>query len=184
MEITLRKANAIQLAINEALSNIHVKTVMTMNEYNTPTDVSKESILQMGNLATSITLLDILYDLRNKVAEANLKGVNQTLTEIAKTNKKLELYTQLTMSVPREPTNDLLLSKIEKLKLPKIDRYTAETFVTSIHKEDIFKQAAKDVVELKRKVVKLRDKLLEYNVSTKIEIDEASAEFLQEHGII
>jgi hypothetical protein len=65
MEVTLRKANALQIAINEALKGLEFTEVVILNEFQNAQDEIKNARDKfMANLTRRSKLLSALYEIR------------------------------------------------------------------------------------------------------------------------
>jgi hypothetical protein len=172
MKITLRKANALQQAVTEAMTKLQFGTDISINEFQVPLDVIKDAGKKFAdNLVRRNKLIDALYEIRREVSRANATSdINDTLAILASTEKQISFYTRLSQ---RGVQTDM---EIITGKLRKIKRRTAEhPDVIYSHDEEvktsIFNQAEIDgfcvmVNHLKRTKQEMQDALLEMNVRT------------------
>ncbi len=123
MKITLRKANALQNSINEALRHIDVKTKVSLNEFQDPEAIiSAAAVEAKANLERKVALTEALYDIRAGVGAANaVSGVDFKLTEIAHIEKKIQLYSAFVGVETREAAA-VIAGKLDKLRNDKSDR--------------------------------------------------------------
>lgn len=186
MQISLRKANAIQVAINETLKGLEFKTDISINEFQNPEKELDAASRKFGkNLSRRAALLDSLYEIRESTGVANAEhAVDARLTSLARIEKDLAFYTGLAKTAER---TDL---KVIGGRLDKISNRTDESYYHKAEVETtIFTQAEIDsfrttVAGLKKQKQKLQDELLELNVRTVIELSERTVEVLKSEDII
>ena len=85
MNITLRKASALQNSINDALKQIDAKTEITLTEFHNPEAEIARAVAELKiNVARRNELTCALYVIRDTLATANhTSGVNAKLTQVA-----------------------------------------------------------------------------------------------------
>ena len=187
MKLTLRKANAVQAAINEAIKGLDLGTSVTLNEF--------QEILEQINAvrdrflthnATRLKLVGALYEIRAKVSSANATaGINDRLADVAFLEKQISYYNQL-VSKGAQTALRVLSGQVNKLKEVKEDGYgyTRRDVTTSIFTEDEIESFRRLAADSKRQKQRLQDQLLELNVQTEIELDEETARFLEKADIL
>jgi hypothetical protein len=192
MKITLRKANAVQAAINEAVTSLDLTTDVSVNEFQKPLAVMASARDTFSaNLHTRTNLLNALYGIRRDVARANATaGVNDTLTKVAHLEKEIGHMTRLSKLKPQVEISVIRgkLGKIKARDSSASDSYrfgeTDDLVKTSIFKRNEIEDFRKQVVDMKKRKLLLQDALLELNVKTEIEIDTDSLPVLTEAGIL
>ena len=187
MKLNLRKANAIQIAINETIKNLEFNTTASINEFqDAETEINTASFKFSRNLARRIALLNALYDIRKAVASANNSaGINSRLADIARLEKDLQFYSTHAMaSVITEA--DVIKGKLEKIRNYKEQSYTfrSETVDTSILTEGQIEGFKGIVSSAKKTKQKLQDDLLALNVRTEIEILDSTEDTLVNENIL
>ena len=97
MNITLRKAAALQNAINETLKGLEVTVTATVDEFQNPAAViaaKRDEVTK--TVVRKIALLDVLYAVRKGVATANATaGITELLADVAQLEKRIQLQGQL-----------------------------------------------------------------------------------------
>ena len=123
MKITLRKANALQNSINEALRHIDVKTKVSLNEFQDAEGVLAVSAAEAKkNIDRRVGLTNALYDIRGGVGYINsTAGVDEKLTEIARIEKQIQLYSAY-MGVEVREAAVVIAGKLDKLRNNKDER--------------------------------------------------------------
>jgi hypothetical protein len=192
MKITLRKASALQTAIQEAVKNIEVTVKVELNEFERP-DVALATA-NMKLIAADqrrVALTKALYVVRAQVGTANAEcGINERLAKAAYVDKRIG---QLTVLIGAEALQDnmaVIEGKLEKLKAPEtansrrsIYGYsdTVGTGVLSQAQVDAFKA---EQLALKKDKQKLNDEVLELNVRTEIALSDETVAVLTSEGLV
>jgi len=190
MKINLRKANAIQVAINETVKGLEFNASASINEFQ---DADKEILAASSkfsrNLARRVALLDALYEIRKAVASANANslrtGIDRRLADVARLEKDLQFYsTYAKASVIADSA--VIAGKLEKIRNRKEDAYSfrGETVETSIFTEAEVEGFKGIVSAAKKQKQKLQDELLELNVRTEIEFSDATVATLTNENIL
>ena len=190
MKITLRKANALQLAIGEAVKNIDVDTDVKINEFQVGEfEISRVATEFRANVARRNQLLNAMYEIRQAVSTANAgAGVDVKLAGVARFEKDIQFYNALAGKKVRESAA-VVEGQLNKLRESKDDSrrsiygYATTVDTSVLTAEDIksFRTAAAMVKKAKQK---LQDELLEINVRTEIEIAQDAVQFLTAEGLI
>jgi hypothetical protein len=187
MKISLRKANALQAAITEALAGLDFSNEIAINEFERPSEKLSNAKAQfLTNLVTRTDLINAVYDIRKKVADANARSeINNLLANIAGIEKEISFYSKLAKA-PAVLNIDVIVGKLGKIKSRDEDQYygrddVVRTGIFTVADIDDFK--AKLAIHKKLKVG-LQDSLLELNVSTEINLSESTVEILKTVGII
>lgn len=187
MKVSLRKANAIQAAIVEAVNTLELATDVAINEFERPTAKIDEAVNKFStNLTTRSKLMGVQYEIRRAVARANAEvGINDFLADVAMLEKDIVLYTRLAKVRPALE-NDVIVGKLGKIKGRSEDQFYGREDVvqTSIFDESAIDGFKETLASLKKQKVSLQDSLLELNVSTEIEISDESEKLLARAGII
>jgi len=187
MELTLRKANAVQANINEALKSLQLETQVTLNEF-------EEVVSQIGavrerfftNNKARKELVFALYEIRSKVAQANAEaGINDMLTNVAYLEK--EISHNNSMAAKGEQTSlKVLNGQVLKNVGSKDDPYgyNRRDAVTSIFTKEEIAEFRKVASDSKRTKQRLQDELLALNIKTEIVLSENTALLLTKETIL
>jgi hypothetical protein len=187
MEITLRKANALQNAINDAVKALDVSTEVVLNEF----EEVKEQIQVARDrfwthAATRNKLVMALYEIRAKVARANAdSGINDMLANVAYLEKQIS-HNNVMAGKGAQTALRVLNGQVKKLSEAKDDGYgySRRDVVTSIFTEEEVEEFKRSANEFKREKQRLQDTLLELNVQTTIALDDGTENFLVKAGIL
>ena len=188
MKINLRKANAIQVAVNEAIKGLDFTANVHINEFqDAVTEIRVATNKFAGNLARRATLLDSLYEIRKAVATANdSTGIDGRLADVARLEKDLQFYSTHAKGSAMTDSN-VIAGKLDKLRNRKEESYgygrdaTIDTSIFTAAQLETFKVI---VAATKKQKQKLQDELLELNVRTEIEFSDATVAALTKEGIL
>ena len=187
MKLTLRKANAVQANINEALKSLQLETQVTLNEF-------EEVVSQIGavrerfftNNKARKELVFALYEIRSKVAQANAEaGINDMLANVAYLEK--EISHNNSMAAKGEQTSlKVLNGQVLKNVGSKDDPYgySRRDAVTSIFTKEEIAEFRKVASDSKRTKQRLQDELLALNIKTEIVLSENTALLLTKENIL
>jgi hypothetical protein len=192
MKITLRKASALQTAIQEAVKNIDVTVKVELNEFERPdVALATANIKLISADQRRIALTKALYVVRAQVGTANAEcGINERLAKAAYVDKRIGQLTALVGAEALQDNMAVIEGKLEKLKAPEtansrrsIYGYsdTVGTGVLSQAQVDTFKA---EQLTLKKDKQKLNDEVLELNVRTDIVLSDETVSTLQAEGLV
>ena len=185
MNITLRKANAVQNSINEMIKGLSFDTSVRINEFEDHNEqINAVRDVFNTHLVTRTKLVGALYEIRKAVAVANAEaGINDMLAEVAMLEKEIQFAN--TFATQQARLSDAVIAgKIEKIKAAKEDYYRRDDVTTTIFTKEEVEEYKRTVADLKRQKQKLQDVLLELNVQTEITLDEETANFLERADIL
>ena len=190
MKINLRKANALQLSIQEAIKSIKFDTEVKVNEF----QVAEDEIARLRNDFAAKQerhrgLLNSLYDIRKAVSQANsAQGVDVKLADVALMDKKIQYLADLAGKSVRDSA-EVVAGKMEKLRNRKEDTRSLyyghdATVDTSIFTAEDIAGFRIAVSMGKKAKQKLQDELLEINVRTEIELSADAVTVLTTEGLL
>ena len=187
MKLTLRKANAVQAAINEAVKARDLTTRVELNEFEEVQDQIQAARDRFWDNATARnSLVTALYEIRARVAQANAAaGINDMLANVAYLDKQIGFNNGLSREGAQTALR-VLNGQVKKNAESKDDayRYGLREVSTSIFTEEEIETFRKNVANFKREKQRLQDRLLELNVQTEIALTETTAEFLKSVDIL
>jgi uncharacterized protein YdcH (DUF465 family) len=189
MKITLRKANAVQNSITEAIKAIKITGEVKLNEFQDPTaELQKANAELFASDARRQKLLLSFYNIRGLVGQANASaGVDLALAKAAYIDKRIG---QLNEIAGFDVVTDLAVisGKIEKLKNGKDETrrlYGYESTVDSgLLSADQLTQVKDEIKNLKKQKQKLNDEILELNIKTEIPLSDEVVATLAGEGLI
>ena len=190
MNITLRKANAIQNSINDAVKNIKFDTTVELNEFQDPgVELTKANEALFAADARRQKLTMALYNIRALVGTANAaSGIDTALAKAAFIDKRIVQLEQLS---DLKPFTDLkvIKGKLEKIKSLKDEARSriygyGDTVSTTVVSKEQIDQAKGEILSLKKSKQKLNDEILELNIKTEIPLADDTVATLQAEGLL
>jgi uncharacterized protein YdcH (DUF465 family) len=191
MNITLRKANAVQNSINETVKNIRVDLTIEINEFQNVEDtLSKVNNELIANDGRRQNLTMALYNIRALVGTANAaSGIDTALAKAAFIDKRIGQLEQLANGT--EITSlEVIKGKLEKIKNDKGDNTRrsiygySDTVSTGILSKEQIAQARTEILNLKKQKQKLNDEILELNIKTEIPLGDDTVATLTAEGLL
>ena len=191
MNITLRKANAVQHSITEAIKNIKIDLTVEINEFQTVEDIiTKANSVLVENDSRRQKLTMALYNIRALVGTANTaSGIDTALAKAAFIDKRIGQLEELAKAT--EITSlEVIKGKLDKIKNDKgetsrrsIYGYN-DTVTTGVLGLEQIAQAKTEVLSLKKQKQKINDEVLELNIRTEIPLSEDVVAVLQAEALI
>lgn len=185
--LSLRKANALQVSINDALKGLDLSTTVSLNEFQEPSKVLKEAVVKFEAAAYSrLQFQSSLYNIRKLVAKANAaSGINDVLADLAQEEKNIVFYTTLTKAGVQTDVT-VITGKLDKARARVEDAYSyrSNDVTTSILTEENIQSYKGLLQDAKKNKVKLQDKLLELNVKTTITLPAVDEAFLSDQNLL
>ena len=189
VKISLRKANAVQVNINDLLKNIAVKPTIEISEFVDPvaTLQSANDALMAADVRRS-DLLMALYSIRATVGIANFNsGIGNRLSHLAYIDKRLSQLDVLVSETAQIKDLQIISGQLEKIRNRREEHrlYGYENTVTSGVLQASQVDSIRSIMrELKKQKQKLNDEVLELNVRTEIELTDEVEAILVKEGIL
>jgi hypothetical protein len=189
MNITLRRANALQNSIQEAIKAIRVETEVELNEFqNVDAAITAALDTMQAAVVQRDALTVALYTIRDKVSEANATaGIDRHLTQAAMIDKQLGYATEIA-SAKVAQDRDVIQGRLEKIRATPAERTSIygfnNTVSTSILSQYDVAGARARVQELKKAKQRINDEVLELNIRTEIELSADVEKTLQAAGLV
>jgi hypothetical protein len=190
MEITLRKANAVQNSINEAIRSIKIETSIELNEFQDVTaELQAANDLLLSNDTRRQKLLLSLYNIRGLVGTANANsGIDLALAKAAFIDKRIAQLNEIA-EAKAVTSITVLTGKLDKIRNRKEESRANlygrdDTVSTGIVGAEQIAQAKTEINNLKKQKQKLNDEVLELNIKTEIPISEDVVATLQAEGLL
>lgn len=188
MNITLRKANAIQNSIQETVKSIKIETSISINEFQDPTtELQKANTQLFENDSRRQKLLLALYNIRGLVGQANAaSGIDVNLAKAAFIDKRIG---QLEALANSEAMTELgvIAGKLKKISEDKTERRIYgynDSVTTTVLSQDQINQAKAEIKNLKKQKQQINDDVLELNIKTEIPLSEDVVATLTAEGLI
>ena len=190
MNISLRKANAVNNSIQETIRQIEIKSSIELNEFQ---DIAAELKRANDTLFTNDNrrqkLLLAMYNIRGLVGTANTNcGIDLKLATAAFVDKRVAQLEELSKI---QPVTDLavLSGKIEKIKGLKDEARSriygyGDTVTTTVVSAEQLDQIRAEIRNLKKQKQKLNDEILELNIKTEIPLSDDVVNTLTAEGLL
>ena len=178
MNITLRKANALQNSIQDVIKSIKVELNVEINEFQTVEDViakTNNDLIEADGRRQKLTMA--LYNIRALIGTANAaSGISTSLAKAAFIDKRIVQLEQLA-SAQVMTELEVIKGKLDKIRNDKGEGRRSlygynDTVSTSVLSKEQIEQAKNEVLNLKKQKQKLNDEILEFNVKTEIPLSE------------
>ena len=190
MNISLRKASAVQNAINDAIKGIKMEFSVEINEFqDISVELQKANNTLITNDARRQKLLLALYNIRGLVGAANASaGIDLSLAKAAFIDKRIGQLEEL--AGQKEMTDlEVIKGKIEKIKSLKDEARSriygyGDTVTTTVVSKEQIAQAKAEILSLKKQKQKLNDEILELNIKTEIPLNDDTVATLQAEGLL
>ena len=191
MNITLRKANAVQHSITEAIKNIKIDLTVEINEFQSVEDViTKANSTLVENDGRRQKLTMALYNIRALVGTANTaSGIDTALAKAAFIDKRIGQLEELAKATEITAL-DVIKGKLDKIRNDKSESTRSriygysDTVTTGVLGLEQIAQAKAEVLSLKKQKQKINDEVLELNIKTEIPLTEDVVTVLQAEALI
>ena len=191
MNLTVRKANAVQAGINDAIKSIKIETSQELNEFqDVQAALVKANETLFANDSRRQRLLLALYNIRGLVGTANgQSGIDLKLATAAFIEKRMG---QLDELAKLSAVTDLAVinGKLDKIKNDKGESSRRslygynDTVSTTVVSQEQIAQVKTEIQNLKKQKQKLNDEILELNIKTEIPLSEDVVKTLSEEGLV
>jgi hypothetical protein len=190
-KINLRKANAIQGAINNLMREITVKTTVSLNEFeDTAQRITSANTDAMAADARRGDLLMAVYSIRTMVGVANAQsGIVSKLTHAAFIDKRLVQLTEMGNESNVMINATVIQGKLEKIKNRKEESHRSlygreDEVTTGVMTQEQVDNVRKVIAELRKQKQSLNDEILELNIRTEIELEPTVENILIREGVL
>jgi hypothetical protein len=188
MNITLRKANALQTAIQDHIKSIDLSVTVALNEFQDPAaaiTAARGTLVKNDQRRADLTVA--MYAIRALVGQCNASaGVSALLSRAAYIDKRLGQLKGLTESTATEEMA-VVKGKLDKLsagdKGGRLYGYSDTVSVGVLTSEQL-DQFKADASALKKEKQAINDKVLELNIRTEITLIEDVVKILQSEQLI
>jgi hypothetical protein len=190
MNITLRKASALQNSIQEAIKAVKIETTVEFNEFQNPeTELPDANTRVFAADSKRSDLLMALYTIRGLVGVANANaGIDAKLTQAAYLDKRVAQLQEMAES--KEATDlSIIKGKLDKIRNRKEESRASlygrdDTVSTSVLSKGQIDSVKIMIRDLKKQKQTLNDEILELNVRTQIELNGVVEGVLSTEGLL
>lgn len=188
MKLTLRKANALQTAIQDHIKTIDVNTTVNLNEFqNAPAELDRARQELVANDARRDALTKTVYAIRGLIGTANAtSGVSNLLADAAYIDKRIGHLKGLTEADVVEGA-EVISGKLDKIRTRQSNThsyYDKDSVTSGVLTAEQVAGFKTDLLNLKKQKQNINDKVLELNVSTQIELSDDVVALLQAEQLV
>jgi hypothetical protein len=190
-KITLRKANALQNALNDLLKNIEVKARIDINEFvDVESTIASSNVQFFADDARRNDILMSVYSIRGLVGVTNATaGITTRLTHAAYVDRRVKQLEEILGSTNKLENLDVIKGKVEKIKARPADSrasiYGRDDEVGTGVLTDAQMTTIRGVMQdLKKQKQTINDEVLELNVRTEIELADDVEAVLTREGLL
>jgi uncharacterized protein YdcH (DUF465 family) len=191
MNISLRKASALQNSINDAIKGIKIETSLTLNEFqDVAVELKNANDTLFNNDSRRQRLLLALYNIRGLVGSANAQsGIDLKLATAAFVDKRVAQLEGLVV----DPVTNLAVinGKLDKIRNDNSDTGRrasiygyVDTVSTNVIGHEQLDAISVEIKNLKKQKQKINDEVLELNIRTEIPLSEEVVATLQSEGLV
>ena len=182
MNISLRRAAALQASIHDAIREIRLVRSIRLNEF----QAAEPQLLQAcanhrTGLQTRSQLMGVLYQIRQAVGQANAAaGIGDRLAQVALLDKEIQFYSELAGCQAREGA-EVVAGRLDKIRNSSAESsfYREPVVESSVFDAQDIQEFRKLVTEHRRARQNLQDQILELNVRTEITLEDEAVQILQ-----
>ena len=190
MNISLRKASALQNSINDAVKGIQFNVQVKLNEFqDAEQEISRAAAELKTNLVRRESLTVALYEIRKAVSIANTQaGIDNRLADVAHLEKQIQFYNGLAGNTVRE-SHKVIEGRLDKIRNDKSESRRSiygynDTVDTTVLTQEDLNGFRREVVKAKKAKQALQDQILELNVQTQISLTDVTVATLQAEGLL
>ena len=190
MNISLRKASALQNSINDAIKGIKIETSIDLNEFqDVAVELKNANDTLFNNDSRRQRLLLALYNIRGLVGSANAQsGIDLKLATAAFIEKRVAQLEGLVV----DPVTNLVVinGKLEKIRNDKSESSRSriygfsDTVSTNVIGHEQLDVIGAEIKNLKKQKQKINDEVLELNITTEIPLSEEVVGTLTAEGLV
>ena len=190
MNISLRKANALQNSIQEVLRSIKLEGSIEINEFQNPeTEIVNANTRLFANDARRQKLLLAFYNIRGLVGSANAQsGIDVNLTKAAYIDKRIAQLQEIA-DLKVHTSMDVIKGQLDKIRSRPEDSRASiygrnDTVTTTVVAQEQIAAAKAEIQNLKKQKQKLNDETLELNIKTEVPLSDEVVATLTAEGLL
>jgi uncharacterized protein YdcH (DUF465 family) len=191
MKITLRKANALQKAIQDIMNSVEVTPRININEFQDPVEAINTAARKLlDNDVRRSDLLMALFTIRTLTGTMNSNsGISMRLSHAAYLDKRIAQLQPLVASSAEVENIAVVSGKLDKIRNRPADSRASiyghhdevDTGVLSVEQVENIRNV---ISELKKQKQQVNDEVLELNVRTEFELTDEVEAVLQREKLV
>ncbi len=186
MNITLRRAKAIQTSIVSATERLNVVTQIELNQFqDILSQLENAYTLAINTDARISNLTAALFSIRKLVGEANAtSNIDTLMNQSAFLTRRIAQLSELA-SAPEMIDLDILIGKVSQLASESSSwRGSSNAPRTSVFTATQIAEYTTELANLRRQKQQIDDEILSINISTKIELSAETIATLNAEAIL
>tara|TARA_Y100000310_G_scaffold215716_1_gene216651 strand:- start:914 stop:1483 length:570 start_codon:yes stop_codon:yes gene_type:complete len=189
MKVSLRKANALQEALNEVIKARPKadSEVDVLNYDMWKTEINIVQTRYFDDVRSKLQMVEARFVIRNEIANHNaLSGVSDLLTELAQVESMITTIQRWVLRTEIRPKDEVLEKKRSR-RMAQVERADYDGYVTmdvSVIGKGDHDHWTEKVQELRRTKASINDQLLELNIRTEIELSPQVEKVLKQENLI
>lgn len=190
MNISLRKASALQNSINEAIKGLQFDVIVKLNEFqDAEQEIDRASVEFKNNIQHRENLIAALYEIRKAVSKANSQAdIDGRLADVAMLEKQIQFYNGLAGNRVRE-NHKVIVGRLDKIRNDKSESRRSlygynDTVDTTVFTQEDLNGFRREVTKAKKAKQTLQDQILELNVQTQVTLSDSTVKALQTLGLL
>lgn len=182
MEITLRKANAIQREIKSVMSTLGATApTVELNTFTNINDIEGMTETLRANIESLDILRMVLYNIRKSVSTANhVSGINDLLADVAYQTEGMKSLEGIALGEVMPSMGEI----DRRIDASGSDKYQYSGMRVSIVPAVMVEKAKNCIAVAKREKISIQDKLLNMNITTTITLSDETVEVLRSHTLV
>lgn len=193
MDVTLKKSADLQVAIRAEINAMSMRSTVGISIFSTSVehDIATATASWRREISRRETLLDTLYELREKTGAANAaSGIDALLTRAARVKSDIDFLAPVVGGGDQEMP-EIIAGKIERLKreVPVQSRgfghqEPADTVSVSLLDQEMRQMFVEELRARRKEAQSIKDMLLEKNFTTRFKLSEKAEQALSEAGLV
>ena len=190
MHVTLRKAAALQLSLQEVSRKIQLADTVEVSQFQDHRTVVPAATAELDRAVShKLAVNAAIYEIRKLVGAANTRlGIDDLLADVARVTAEIAMYETL---VAREVQEEdaVIQGKLDKIRSIPADSQRAiygvpENVDVHVLTAERREQLRADLAHAKREKQRLQDRLLELNVANTIVLSTEVTEILESERLV
>jgi hypothetical protein len=193
MNISLRKASALQAVIQDSINQTHqeiqTSSRISLSEFANPKETMIENHDKLfTGLSKSDNLSMVYYEIRKQLGNSNVKsGISDLLAELAYINKKISFLEEISVAHNLQTKMEIIIGKLDKAKKAAENAasyYDADRITTGLLTQAEINDFKSQIANLKKEKVAINDSILEKNITNTITLSEKAVDILKTNNLI
>lgn len=187
MKISLRKAKVIQEDLRDVLKQLAAPANIKITEYTQDIDAAIATGLEnyKSAVANRLELDTLLFYIRQQVGISNAaSGIDSLLTQISALTAKIDTLSGISSDTPALSEVKARVARIQETSMRDRGYGFVDHVLVNVLDQTSINLYQDMASEFKKERTKLKDKVLELNIRTEIELDEVQCTLLKQYRVL